>query len=100
VFVNMYMPTDYNDVDGFESYIDICSKISCLFTDTASEYLLIMGDFNCDINSRFYPAFMQLATENHSVCSNISRMANVITYGSDNGHKYSRIDYILYEVNL
>jgi hypothetical protein len=64
--------------------------------NTDSVYLVITRDYNCDINSRFYPAFMQLATKNHLVWSDNSRMANVITYCSDNGLNCSWIEHIVY----
>ena len=97
LFVNVYMPTDYGDSDCLDSYLDICSKISSLFTDTECAFLVIAGDFNCDIGSRFYPMFLQLAEDNDLAQSDLTRLGltNVFTYCSDSGLNLSWIDHVV-----
>jgi len=53
LLINVYMPTDYNDDLSYDKYIDICTKIMVLFTDTGVSYLIVAGDFNCKVDSRF-----------------------------------------------
>ena len=50
---NVYMPTDYGTTYCLDEYIDMCSKISVLYADNYAAFLLVDGDFNCDVNSRF-----------------------------------------------
>lgn len=95
LFVNVYMPTDYGDSESSENYLDICSKINSLFTDTDSAFLVIAGDFNCDIGSRFYPMFQQLVNDNDLAQSDLNRLTDVFTYCSDNGLNLSWIDHVL-----
>jgi len=61
---NVYMPgiqTMVRTTDCYDDYADICSKLSVLFADNDAAFLLIAGDFNCDVKSRFYHMFSQLA---------------------------------------
>ena len=85
LFVCVYMPTDMNDFDSLERYNNTCAKISALFTDSDAVHLAIIGDFNCNINSRFYDTFLELAADNNLQLSDINRLDNVFTYCSDGG---------------
>jgi len=64
LFANVYMPADYGDSDSLENYINICSKLCVLFTETEAVYMVIAGDFNCEYSarSRFFTTFMQFIT--------------------------------------
>ena len=48
LFLTVYMPTDYNDDESLEKYVDTCADISALYTDCDTPHI-------CWIY--FYPAF-------------------------------------------
>ena len=60
LFINVYMPTNYGDEDSLESYLDCLSKLNALIIDTSSSHIIIAGDFNCSIGSRFLVSFLVL----------------------------------------
>ena len=97
LLVNVYMPTDYGTVDCAEEYMDICAKVSVLFSESDAACLLVIGDFNCEYNvsSRFYDSLLHFIDDNQLVCSDAQRLANVFTYCSDNGQHTSWIDHVL-----
>lgn len=95
LFVNIYMPTDYGDNDSFDNYIDVCAKVGALFTESDAIFLVVAGDFNCSLGSRFYDSFQHLVSDNHLICSDLTRLTDTYTYCSDNGLNLSWIDHIL-----
>jgi len=100
MLVNVYMPTDYGTCDCVEEYLDVCTKINVLFSESEAAYLIVMGDFNCEysVSSRFNDNFTQLMSDNDSVCSDVSRLVeDTFSYCSDNGMHtcMSWIDHVL-----
>jgi len=69
----MYMPTDYGTIDCLDEYTDtcMCSKISALYADNDAVFLLVAGDFNCGISSRFYYMISQFCHDNQLICSDM-----------------------------
>ena len=65
------------------------------YADCDAKHCVIMGDFNCQPNSRFYDSFLQLASNNNLFTTDINRLSNTTTYFSDNGENTSWIDHIL-----
>ena len=53
---NVYMPTNYGDLDSLEQYVDCLSRLHALIIDTNIAHVIIAGDFNCSAGSRFYRA--------------------------------------------
>lgn len=98
LFFNVYMPTDYGDFNCFNDYADVCAKLSALYTDHDVAFLVVAGDFNCNVRSRFYDMFVQLCNGNRLVCSDYAQLQNVFTYSSDNGLRYSWIDRVICSV--
>ena len=47
LLVNVYMPTDYGDLDCYTEYVEMCAKISTLYSDSDAVFLIVIGDFNC-----------------------------------------------------
>ena len=95
LLINVYMPTNYGDDDSLEKYIDCLSKLEAVIIDTDAAHVLIAGDFNCDINSRFYVELCRFTSDNELIVSDMVRMNNVCTYMSDDGSKCSWIDRVL-----
>ena len=60
LFVNIYIPTDYCDNESYDNYVDSCSKIDFLFTESDVIFSAVVGDFNCSLGSRFYSCFQHL----------------------------------------
>ena len=92
---NIYMPTDYGTIDCLDEYTDMCSKISALYADNDAAFLLVAGDFNCGINSRFYYMFSQFCHDNQLICSDYARLTDAVTYCSDDGLRQSWIDHVV-----
>ena len=92
---NIYMPTDYGTTDCLDEYMDMCSKISVLYADNDAAFLLVAGDFNCDVNSRFYYMFSQFCHDNQLICSDYARLIDAVTYCSDDGLRQSWIDHVV-----
>lgn len=95
LLVNVYMPTDYGDPENLEEYTDICAKITAIFHESESVYMIVGGDFNCSTTSRFYHIFNQFAIDNNLVCSDVNRLHDAFTYCRDDGSTSSWIDHIL-----
>jgi len=49
---NVYLPTNYGDLDSLELYIDCLSKLQALIVDTNTAHVIVAGDFNCSVGSR------------------------------------------------
>ena len=95
LLANVYMPTDYNDSDSYDEYVDMCTKIHSMFTDSDCVYLMVAGDFNCKFGSRFYDVFCNFLCDLMLVCVDVERLHGIHTYCSDDGQRMSWIDHIL-----
>jgi len=51
---SVYVPTDCNDEYSLVLYQDVCAKIQACFDDSDCVQVLIIGDFNCHAESRFF----------------------------------------------
>jgi len=65
LLMNVYMPTDYGNLDCSEEYLDVCSKVS----DSDAAFLVVMGNFNCSPHSRLYNIFAAVFLDNALICS-------------------------------
>jgi exonuclease III len=96
LLLNVYMPTNNGDQECLENYIDTCSRISAIFTECDANNLIVIGDFNCEPNSRFYTHFERLSLDNKLRLTDISRLnGDVFTYCSDSGLNRTWTDHIL-----
>ena len=93
--LNVYMPTDYHDDDSLEQYDETCGKINALITDSDVTEIILAGDFNCSVGSRFYTTLSHLIDENKLVFSDISRLTSGFTYSRDDDSCVSWIDHIV-----
>ena len=96
LLVSVYMPTDYRDSECFEDYIATCASISALYQECDVNHMLVAGDFNCHVGSRFFDIFLNFASENNLQQSDITRLNDdTFTYNNDAGTALSWIDHIL-----
>jgi exonuclease III len=97
LLVCVYMPTDRGDAESFDQYLETCSRVHALYSECDAVECVIAGDFNCQIGSRFYDMFSQLATDNNLVCSDLSRLstANTFTYCGECTGVGTWIDHVL-----
>jgi len=95
LIINVYMPTNYGDDSSLELYVDCLSKLHATVVDNDAAHVLIVGDFNCSPGSRFFKEFIHFADDNNFIVSDLHRLANAITYISDDGLKMSWIDHVL-----
>jgi len=93
--VNVYMPYDDNDISSIVEYVDICSKVSVIFSDSDAVYLAVAGDFNCAVNSRLYGAYCDFLKEEQLLCVDSQHLHDVFMYVSDDGKSTSWIDHIV-----
>ena len=96
---NVYLPTNYGDLDSLELYVDCLSKLQALIVDTNTVHVVVAGDFNCSVGSRFYDELSNFVLENNLVVSDALRMDNVFTYMSDNFTKCTWIDHVVCSVD-
>jgi len=83
LIINAYMPCDANDDASYDEYIDLCTKINAIFTDTGFVYLVVMGDFNCKplslaLHCKFNYIFMKLMSDCDLVCADILKLNDVL----------------------
>ena len=95
LLINVYMPTDSSDDCSYGEYVDMCSKIITVFTDSDAVAFVAAGDFNCRPNSRFSKIFNQFLIQNDLVCIDFNHLDSVFTYVSDDGMRTSWIDHII-----
>ena len=65
LLANVYMPTNYGDSESLELYVDCLSRLHALIIDTNIAHVIIPGDFNCSVGSRFFEEFSNFALENN-----------------------------------
>jgi len=94
LFVNVYMPCDTDDFT-YTEYVDMYAKISSLFADSESVYLMVAGDFNCRSGTRSYDVFQEFLDNEQLVCVDQHSLNDTVTYISDNGQHMSWIDHIV-----
>ena len=71
LILNVYMPTNYQDDDSVDRYMETCGKINALITDCDIAEIIIIGDFNCSAGSRMYTSFNDLMEANKLVYGDI-----------------------------
>jgi hypothetical protein len=97
ILLNVYMPTEYNDDDILEKYVDMCANFA-IITDWDSPHTMIIGDFNCQPGTRFFDILRYLIDDNNLVLTDMSLMSadsNIFTYCSDSGANASSIDHVI-----
>ena len=95
LLLNVYMPTNYGDEASLELYRECLAKLHALIVDSYAVHTIIAGDFNCSPSSRFFAEFVNFATDNDLLMTDLTRLKDVVTYISDDGSKSSWIDHIL-----
>jgi len=91
----VYMPTNYGDVDSYESYMDCLGKLHAIMVESDNIHVLIAGDFNCSPGSRFFGEFKSFSDDNNLSMSDMNHFGDVYTYISDDGLKMSWVDHVL-----
>jgi len=94
LFINVYMPCDTDDYT-YNDYVDMYAKVSSVFADSESVYLVVAGDFNCRSGTRAYSVFQDFLEHEHLVCVDHLKLNDVVTYISDDGQNMSWIDHIV-----
>jgi len=67
LIVNVYMPSDYGTANDVEDYLEVCASIKSLYRTVDAVHLIVVGDFNCSVSSRFYSLFQQFVDDNNLV---------------------------------
>ena len=93
--VSTYMPPDCGDTECLETYIETCAYITAVFRDTEAVQLVVGGDFNCRVGSRFYDTFLRFADDNNLRLTDLHRLKDVFTFCNDAGNAFSWIDHFL-----
>ena len=60
----------------------------------------IIGNFNCNIGTRFYPILREFASDNNLMWSDELRLNNTVTFCGDIGYSQTWIDHVLCSVHL
>ena len=79
------------------SYVHITKRayITAVFRDTEAVQLVVNGDFNCRVGSRFYDTFLRFAGDNNLRLTDLHRLKYVFTFCNDAGNAFSWIDHFL-----
>ena len=93
LLVSVYMPIDYGEC--LEFYIATCAYITALFQESDAVNLVVAGDFDCQVVSRFYNSFLRFVGENNLQLTDQRHLNDVFTYCNDSATAYSRIDHIV-----
>ena len=57
--------------------------------------MVVAGDFNCSVGSRFYNELSNFVLDNNLLVSDVLRLVDVVTYVSDDFTKSTWIDHVL-----
>jgi len=98
LFLTVYMPTEYNDDECLEKYIDVCAHLNAIITDSCTRHVFVAGDFNCQPGSRLYGVLSHFINDNNLVVTDLSLLSvysDSFTYCSDNGANTSWIDHVI-----
>ena len=100
LLVSVYFPTDYGDTDSLDNFIETCAAITAIYEDSDAVQLIVAGDFNCQVGSRYYNSLIDFVTENRLQLTDINRLHNVFTFCSDATNNVSWIDHIFCSPDL
>jgi len=92
--LNVYMPTDYHNEDSLEQYTETCGKVNALITEHDVTEVIVAGDFNCSVGSRFYATLTEMLDEHKLVFSDLKRLNSAFTYSRSDMIGSSWIDHI------
>lgn len=95
LLVCVYMPTDYGNGDCFDEYVELCSTITAIYYDSNAVQLIVAGDFNCQIGSRFFPILKNFANDLNLILTDISRLCDVFTFSNSSNNCHSWIDHVV-----
>lgn len=98
LLLTVYMPTEYNDEDSLEKYMDVCVNLNAIFNEYVSPHLMIAGDLNCHPGTRFFKCLEHLLNDNNLMLKDLplsSSNSDVFTYCSDSGFNTSWIDHVI-----
>jgi hypothetical protein len=98
LLLTIYMPTEYNDEDSLERYIDVCANLNAIVVDSDAPHVMIIGDFNCQWGARFFNVLEHFMIDNNLIMSDVtlrSSDTDVFTHCSDNGSNTTWIDPVL-----
>jgi len=68
------MPTDYSDEESLQCYIESLGKMSSLIAESDVTKIIVAGDFNCRMDSRFYDIFLDFVSGNKFVWGGCKRV--------------------------
>jgi len=74
MITSVYVPTNTDDAECFECFLDTVSKIIALYSDSKAVHLVIVGDFNCQYGS----SLCQLVEDNDLVLSDCKSMRKLL----------------------
>ena len=100
LLVSAYFPTDYGDNDSLDSFIETCAAITAIYEESEAIQIVVAGDFNCHVGSRYYRTLLSFTQDNRLQLTDINRLSNVYTFCSDATSSVSWIDHILYSDSL
>jgi endonuclease/exonuclease/phosphatase family metal-dependent hydrolase len=95
LFACVYMLSVDGGADSLDNFTATCAAVTAIFAESDAVHLVVAGDFNCRVNSRFYKILQQFALSNNLCLSDFDRLHNMFTYYSDSGTASSWIDHIL-----
>lgn len=88
---------DPNTADG-----ELIECVKSVINDNDAVNLVVAGNFNCQVGSRFYDSFLRFVGENKLQLTDQRHLNDVFTYCNDSATAYSWIDHIVcsHSVNI
>ena len=96
----LYLPSDYGNIDSLNEYIETVAYFESLIREFDVRNFCIIGNFNCHIDSRFYPILKKFANDNSLMWSDVFRPNNAVTFYGNNGYSQTWIDHVSCSVHL
>ena len=102
LLINCYLP-HYDDGRNLEIYINLLYKINSLILASMYSDVIILGDFNCDINSILFNELVVFCGENSLNISDVDILkeeSNSFTYVSDATGNTRWLDHVVTSSNM
>ena len=94
LILNVYMPTDYHNEDSLEQYTETCGRIDALIMEHDVAEVILAGDLNCSVGTRFYATLTDLTHDHKLVLSDLKRLNSAFTFSRSDMSCISWIDHV------
>ena len=99
LMVNVYLPVQ--SAENHDEYLNLLGKIVSVIDGMSLDSICIVGDFNCNIGTRFYGDLSKICDDNNLVMADVRRLPDdTYTYLSDAHTTTSWLDHVCVSSNI